>query len=125
MGGLKKVDQWLLKQLTKYRNEIVSLCRHLEVNKRWTKHKDSLTEASVKVWLDLEEQLNNKLQQIKDKFWELIVPDFEELVQLRILDGVTYIAQKEGREADLTDLLTYNSFQQVNHLGLGLKRQRS
>ncbi len=55
-----------------------------------------MTEVSAKVWLQLEEQLNNKLWRIENKFWELNVPDIEELARLRILEGVTYVAQKEG-----------------------------
>ncbi len=51
--------------------------------------------------------------------------DCEERERLRILEGVTYLRQKEGSESDLTDLLTDNSFPQVNTLGSGLKRQRS
>ncbi len=68
----------MLELLTKHWNKIDCLRSHLEVARRWTKHKDLLTEASAKVWLQLEEQLNNKLQKLEDKFWELNVPDIEE-----------------------------------------------
>ncbi len=74
----------MLEQLIKHRDEIGSLRHHLEVAQRWTKHKDSLTEASAKTWLQLasEEQLNNKLWRIEDEFWELNVPDTKERARL-------------------------------------------
>jgi hypothetical protein len=122
--GLKKVDP-LLERLTKSWNEIGRLRRHLEVAKRWTTHKDSLTEESAKTWLDLEEGLSKKLRKLEDEFWELNVPDREERARLRILEGVAYLGQKEGLERDLTDLLTDDRFPQVKQLGSGLKRPRS
>ena len=124
LGGLRKVNP-LLERLTRYRDEISRLRRHLEVAKRWTTHKDSLTEDSAKTWLELEEKRTSKLRKLEDEFWELNVPDIEERARLRILEGVVYLNQKEGRESDLTDLLTDDRFQQVNHLGSGLKRPRS
>ncbi len=72
----------MLDRLTKHQDKICSLCRHLEVAKCWTKNKDGLTEASAKVWLELEEQLNYKLQKVEDEFWELNVPDTKEQAQL-------------------------------------------
>ena len=68
LGGLKKVDP-LLERLTKSWNEIGRLRRHLEVAKRWTTHKDSLTEDSAKTWLELEEGLSKKLRKLEDEFW--------------------------------------------------------
>lgn len=124
LGGLRKVDP-LLERLTKSWNEIGRLRRHLEVAKRWTTHKDSLTEDSAKTWLELEEGLSKKLKKLEDEFWELNVPDREERARLRILEGVAYLGRKEGLEKDLTDLLTDDRFPQVNNLGSGLKRPRS
>jgi hypothetical protein len=124
LGGLRGVDP-LLGRLLKYQDEIGRLRRHLEVVQRWTKQKDSLTEASAKTWTQLEEQITNKLRLIENEFWELNVPDSEERARLRILEGLAYDGQKEGLERDLSDLLTDDRFPQVNTLGSGLKRQRS
>ncbi len=115
----------MLERLTRYRDEISRLQRHLEVAKRWTTYKDSLTEDSAESWLEFEEKLTTKLRKLEDWFWELNVPDTKERERLRILEGVVYISQKEGSESNLTDLLTGDRFQQVNNLGLGLKRSRS
>jgi hypothetical protein len=124
LGGLRKVDP-LLERLTKSWNEIGRLRRHLEVAKRWTTHKDSLTEDSAKTWLELEEGLSKKLRKLEDEFWELNVPDSEERARLRIVEGLAYEGQKQGLERDLSDLLTDDRFPQVNTLGSGLKRPRS
>lgn len=124
LGGLRRVDP-LLGRLLKYRDEIGRLRRHLEVVKRWTKQKDSLTEAAARTWTQLEEQITNKLRLIENEFWELNVPDSEERARLRILEGLAYEGQKEGLERDLSDLLTDDRFPQVNTLGSGLKRPRS
>ena len=124
LGGLRKVDP-LLERLTKSWNEIGSLRRHVEVAKRWTTHKDSLTEDSAKTWLELEEGLSKKLRKLEDEFWELNVPDREERARLRIIEGLAYEGQKQGLERDLSDLLTDDRFPQVNSLGSGLKRPRS
>jgi hypothetical protein len=97
----------------------------VEVAKRWTTHKDSLTEDSAKTWLQLEEGLSKKLRKLEDEFWELNVPDREERARLRILEGLAYEGQKQGLEKDLSDLLTDDRFPQVNTLGSGLKRPRS
>ncbi len=122
--GLKRVDP-LLGRLIKHQDEICRLRHHQEVVQRWTKQKDSLTEASAKTWTQLEEQITSKLRMIEDEFWELNVPDPEERARLRILEGLTYEGQKEGLERDLTDLLSDDRFQPVKQLGSGLKRQRS
>ena len=115
----------MLGRLTKYRDEIGRLRRHLEITQRWTKQKDSLTEASAKSWTTLEEQITHKLRRIEDEFWELNIPDPEERARLRILEGLTYEGQRQGLERDLSDLLTDDRFPQVNTLGSGLKRPRS
>ncbi len=81
LGGLKRVDP-LLGLLIKHRDEIGCLRRHQEVVQRWTKQKDSLTEASAKTWTQLEEQITSKLCRIEDEFWELNVPDPEERARL-------------------------------------------
>ncbi len=107
----------MLGLLIQHWDEISSLRQHLEVAQRWTKHKDSLTEASAKTWLQLEEQITNKIRRIKDEFWELDVPDTEERARLRILEGLSYKGQKEGQERDLTDFLSDDRFSQVKHLG--------
>ncbi len=50
--------------------------------------------------------MNKKLQQLEACFWELNVPNIEELSRLHILEQITYKAQAEGRTKDLSDFLS-------------------
>ncbi len=96
--------------LTKTKNQIDWLQLHLEVIKRWTVHLEHQSATSLATWNQLEGYVCKKLRELKANFWELNVPNIEELSRLSILERITYKAQAEGQTKVLSDFLSDKSF---------------
>ena len=66
--------------------------------------------TSIATWNQIETD-------VEAKFWEINVPDFQELSRLRIFEWITYKAQATGQARDLSDFLSEESFPQIQDLG--------
>ena len=121
LSCLQKVDP-LFERLTRTKNQIDRLRRHLEVIKRWTAHPEHQSATSIATWNQLEGEVSEKLRKLEAEFWELNVPDIQERSRLRILERIAYKAQAEGRARDLSDFLSDESFPRIRDLGRASKR---
>jgi hypothetical protein len=111
----------LFDRLTKTKNQINRLCSHLEVIKRWTAHPEHQSATSLATWNQLEGNMSKKLRELEANFWELNVPNIEELSRLSIFEWITYKVQAEGLTKDLSDFLLDESFPWIRDLGGALK----
>ncbi len=62
--------------------------------------------------------MRNQLREQEELFWELNVPNIEELTRLKILKGLAYSQQAEELAQDLMDFLTDSErFPRIRGLG--------